>query len=71
MKLLGLSFFAAALAGSVAMAAPAAAQDRHVEVRRTTTVVHDDRRSGWHNDHRRVCRTHWQNHRKVRRCFRR
>ena len=70
MKLTGLSLIAATIAGSMAIAAPAAAQQvRHVEVSRTTTVVRDNHRSGWHNNRHKVCKTQWRHHHKVRNCW--
>jgi hypothetical protein len=66
MKLTGLSLIATLVAGSVAFAAPASAQNRHVEVKRTT-VVHNERHVVNHRKHK-VCSTRWVNHRKVRRC---
>ena len=66
MKLTRLSLLAAALAGSIAAAAPAVAQ-RHVEVQRTTTTVSDTRAHRWHGGHQ-VCQTRWYHHRRVRRC---
>ena len=59
--------------GSIAAAAPVAAEQ--VVVQRTTVVRHDVRHndSGWHanrgHQKHRVCRTHWRNHHRVRNCF--
>ncbi len=64
MKLTSLSIIASALVGSIAVTAPAVAQDRHVEVTRTT-VVH----RGYTAHRRKVCTVRWYHHRKVRRCF--
>jgi hypothetical protein len=68
MTLKGLSLLATALAGTIAFAAPASAQMRHVEETRTTTRVVE------HRDHmrhprRKVCTVRWVHHHKVRRCF--
>jgi hypothetical protein len=69
MKLTGLSLIATILAGSIALAAPASAQERHVEVSRTTrTVVHNDRHVQVNHRKHKVCSTRWVHHRKVRRC---
>lgn len=67
MKLTGLSLLATALAGTIAFAAPASAQERHVEVTRTTTTVSDHRTSVRH-PRRKVCTVRWVHHRKIRRC---
>lgn len=64
MKLTSIPIIAAALAGSIAVSAPASAQDRHVEVTRTT-VVH--RGYTAHRRHK-VCTVNWVHHRKIRRC---
>ena len=61
--------------GSIAAVTPVAAQP--VVVQRTTVVRHDvstsHHDSGWHaasvHEKRRVCRTSWRNHHKVRHCY--
>jgi hypothetical protein len=67
MKLTGLSLIAA----TIAIAAPATAQMRHVEVQRTvtTTSVHDEHRVVRHNGRHKVCKTQWRHHHKVRNCW--
>lgn len=67
MKLTGLSLLATALAGTIAFAAPATAQMRHVEETRTTTRVVEHRAYARH-PRRKVCSVRWVHHRKVRRC---
>ena len=68
MKLIGLTI-AAALAGSIALGAPAAAQMRHVEVHRTTVVRDVHHTTVAHNGRHKVCRTTWRHHHKVRNCW--
>ncbi len=69
MKFVGISF-AAGLAGTIMLAAPAVAQVRHVEVSHasTTTTVHDDHHVYSHHPRHKVCKTQWHNHHKVRNC---
>lgn len=63
-------------AGLIVLAASApnmaSAQDRethHERVVTHTRVVHNNRHDGWRNRHfRRVCRTEWRHHRRVRIC---
>lgn len=69
MKLTRLSLLAAALAGSIAAAAPALAQ-HHVEVQRTTRTVSVTRPRRLHRP-RQVCETRVYHHRRVRHCYRR
>jgi hypothetical protein len=62
---------AAAAACGVALAAPAAAQ--HNEHHTTMTVKHTtvERHGNWHGPRwtkKKVCKTVWRNHHKVRRC---
>ena len=68
MKVSGLALLAAIALGGTA---PALAQDK-VEVHRTvtTTTSRDglDVSRHWRHGHRKVCRTHWYHHRKVKRC---
>jgi len=73
MKLSGLKILAAIAAGSLTVA-PVLAQ-MHVEEHRTTTVTttHHEEHDGMRMHHashgkRKVCRTRWVHHHKVRRC---
>jgi len=65
MKLTGLTLIAAA----VTIATPALAQERHVEVHRTTVVRDVHHTTVAHNGRHKVCRTTWRHHHKVRNCW--
>jgi hypothetical protein len=72
MKLSGFTLAAIAAGTLFAAAAPAEAQHR-VEVHRTVVTTHTSNNGNWHaNRHVRrhkICRTRWQHHHRVTRCY--
>lgn len=68
MNLSGIALVAGIALSAVA-ATPVVAQDR-VEVHRTVTTTRTTMAPRHHRWHRKkVCRTHWYNHHRVKRCY--